>query len=311
VADCRHWDSQGPDGAEVSNIICASRGFVAAARAVNTFASPTHTHESLVMYALGPGQRWKTWFEIDRAFVGPCPPGLLPGQHLMPDGTVVDEVRLARGHFGGPPAAAGSADAEASEAEPPIRTVPLAATGLLESPHVECEPSLNGAVAFDQVGFPFGPAGQPWRVHLRLQINPDGQPDWSMDLETPGDRGVYFYDREPNYTVRVGANYAFTPPISQHDYVFGHGGPPLTPGAAETRDAARKAAQARGETYCYVFSCDPSAPETEAFLGALEATAAAGGDLTVSGPGPTGPVTVRYPLSGLQGLRARLLQCRK
>jgi hypothetical protein len=136
----------------------------------------------------------------------------------------------------------------------------------------------------------------------------------TWDVESPGsDRGpedpVRRFDEEPNYTIRLGPAYSFTPPIAQQDYVGGDGGAPLTWEAAQAREAARKKAEASGQTYCYVSSCFPSDADKQAFVKAFDDTAAAGGDMTISGPGRHGPVTVRYSLKGLDGIWARMERC--
>ncbi len=316
-AHCHMTLRTGVDGSAVTETNCPGIAFT---RGISREAPPTaeHTHESEKVTTWLPGHWFgdTTSFDNDARYVGACPTGLLPGQHLLPNGWITDPGTIARGHFilGEPEDAALLITGEGMGPSPPVTPAPVAPVSVPRRAYVSCSTARDGSkwgrFVVDQPDFPFGREVQPWRVHIDFEVHDDGEHMLVLNVESPGS-DVNHYDKEPNYTIRLGPAYSFTPPIAQQDNVTGAGGAPLKWEAAQARDAARDRAQASGQTYCYVNGCFPSDADKEAFVKAFHDTAAAGGDMAISGPGRSGPVTLRYSLKGLEGNWAGMERCTK
>jgi len=154
---------------------------------------------------------------------------------------------------------------------------------------------------------PFGRGEERWNAFPDMGVSALGEHLLLWDVHGAYPSAAEKFSTEPAYTVRIG-DYVFTPPIAQHAYVRARrfAFPPLD---LRARDRARLRADERGETYCYLRTCFLSDAEKARLFTAFDRTAAAGGDMIVTGPGPDGLVNVRYSLVGFDGIRERLGIC--
>lgn len=238
--------------------------------------------------------------------LGDCPAGMRPGQIILEDGEVVDPVAWLKSAL----------DKNAPRPMPP--PIPRS----LDIPETEEGPRAVYELACTKSGgrlrgvgyiFPFGAGTQRWGAFPQLGVSTEGKlivfsSTRAESWVTSTGPEIFEFDREPTYTIRMGRDYIFTPPIVQHDGVSRPGD--LMSGREQMRREARNSAKARDETYCSLIAgCFLGATDREAFLRAFEETAATGGDLRISAQGPAGPVTVRYALKGFGGIVERLRAC--
>ncbi len=188
-----------------------------------------------------------------------------------------------------------------------LADTPVAPTRIQGDLAISCGASGNGtkwgSLRIKGESYPFGTKAQPWTVWPDIGVSALGEHLLLLDIHTPKDRTLQDYADEPAYTLRIGDHYRLTPPIAPHDYVRAH--------RSDARDAARDKAEAEGKTFCYLGECFISDAEKAFFFKAFNETAAAGGDLVVQGPGPSGPIEVVYSLKGLDGILGRLGACVK
>lgn len=259
------------------------------------------------MEGLGPPFDKPHFTDSHFVYLGDCPSNVKPGQILTPEGEVFDPVEALR--------KLGKEDKTGSDvgsAKPirttPIKPVPEAATTERGTLRVVCSPSGRwGHLKLGEDAYPFGEANQRWRVRPDIGVSVLGEHLLIWDVDSYG-VDLQDFDTEPNYTVRLGDGYVFTPPIAQQASVTAHGAS-LFSSNARAKENARKAAEAMGANFCYLQACFTSDAENSAFFKAFDSVAAVGGDMTISATSPTGPVTVRYSLRGLGGIIGQLKKC--
>jgi len=253
------------------------------------------------------GTSKRSVIDIHYVRLGDCPATMKPGQSLMPNGQIIDPAAMLTAILD-PAKALAAAKADPANTPPPVTPILLSAKVVQRSFELEkYDPALCGHLKSSKPTYPFGSRAKRWDVQLMIGVRFSGEADVEptvlADSGDPEDLAA-----EPNYTLRLGSAYAFTPPIAQQDSVRSAG--PFS-GKTMVRNDSRKAAEARGDTYCSVFRCKLSELDRDAFLRAFEATATRGGTLTISATGPDGPVTEEFSLQGLAGFIERTQACIK
>ena len=311
LQECTHQVAKSADGTPVSEMSCKmklSETFIMHSL-LKTWGTPhdLHTRMETRSEGLGPDFDKPHFTETRMVYIGECPPNVKPGQYLTPDGEIYDPMNSL---FKPPTEAEIAADKVrlAAIVPPPIVVTPESKRVVEGRFEVVCSSSRKwGRLKVAGEMFSFGAPNQRWRARPEIGVSALGEHLLIWHVDT-ADLAVDEFDTEPNYTVRLGRDYVFTPPIAQHDSVTAHGSPSMS-SKARARDFARKAADDRGETSCDLQSCFTSDDEGERFFKAFDRVAAKGGDMTISAVDAEGPVTVRYSLKGLGGIIKRLGAC--
>lgn len=238
--------------------------------------------------------------EIHTVLIGACPAGVKPGQIVRANGEVIDPLAQLYGRPEPKPTPVPKLE--------PVAEATSAAVGALK---FGCTTGLlagGGVLSVGGDSYPFGKASQLWRVRPDLMVDPSsGERMVVIWIDTPDGHAlsVIGYDDEPRYTIRLGPDFALTPPIAQQGSVSAH----AMSSDAQPRADAHKAARKNNKTECSVVTCMLGPADTAAFLKAYDRAAAAGGEMTISGPGPSGALTVCYSLKDFSDLRTRALDC--
>jgi hypothetical protein len=238
--------------------------------------------------------------EIHAVLIGACPVGVKPGQIVRANGEVVDPLAQLYGRPAPKPTPA-----------PKLEPVAEAASAAVGALRFGCAAGLlagGGVLSIGGDSYPFGRASQLWRVRPDLMVDPSsGERMVVIWIDTPDGHAlsVIGYDDEPRYTLRLGADFALTPPIAQQSSVTAH----AMSSDAQARADAQKVARKNNTTECSIMACRLGPADTAAFLKAYDRAAAAGGDMTISGPGPSGTLSVRYSLKDFSDLRTRAQDC--
>lgn len=311
IQECTHQDSKAADGTPVSEMFCKMKlgETVIMHSHLKTWGTDHDRHTRMETRSEGMGQAFdKPHFtETRMVYIGECPPNVKPGQYLTPEGEIYDPLKSLMELTSETETSADNARL-AAIIPPPVVVTPESSRVVQGRFDVVCGSSRKwGRLKIVEEAFPFGSPNQRWRARPEIGVSALGEHllIWHVDN---ADLAVEEFDTEPNYTVRLGKDYVFTPPIAQHASVTAHGTSPMS-SKARAKGLARTAADARGETYCFLETCFTSEDEGERFFQAFDKVAAKGGDLTISAVDAEGPVTVRYSLKGLGGIIKRLEAC--
>ena len=89
---CVSKSGRAVNGAEFTEADCRLGGRDWISRVTTTVIAQTavyeHGHLVTTVKQLGHWFGDRTWIDSERTYLGSCPPGLLPGQHLLPNGTI-------------------------------------------------------------------------------------------------------------------------------------------------------------------------------------------------------------------------------
>lgn len=311
LQECTHRVSTAADGTPMSEASCRMKlsETLIMHSLIKSWGAPhdLHMRTETRSEGLGPDFDKPHFTETRMVYLGECPPNVKPGQLLTPDGEIYDPLNSLL-----KPATEAEVAADkvrmAAIIPPPIVVTPESKRVVQGRFEVVCSSSRKwGRLKVAEEVFPFGARNQTWRARPEIGVSALGEHllIWHVDN---AELAVEEFDTEPNYTVRLGRDYVFTPPIAQHDSVTAHGTSAMS-SKARARKLAREAADDRGETNCFLQSCFTSEDEVERFFKAFDRVAAKGGDLTISAVDADGPVTVRYSLKGLGGIIKRLEAC--
>lgn len=311
IQTCTHGETTAADGTRTFEMSCTMK----LSDTVTMYSHMTswggahdrHMRTETRSEGFGPQIDKPHFTEMRMVHIGQCPPNVKPGQYLTPEGEIYDPLK-SLSHPDSEADRAADKARLAAIVPPPIVVTPESRRVVRGGLEIACGPSRKwGRLELTDQTYPFGGPKQRWRARPEIGVSVRGEHllIWHVDA---ADLPVEEFDTEPTFTVRLGRDYLFTPPIAQHASVRVHGVSPMS-AVARARDAAREAADARDETSCFLDICFTSDGEGERFFAAFDRVAARGGDLTISGTDADGPVTVRYPLKGLGGIINRLAAC--